>query len=686
VKHLDIGFGENLFAIHAGHNRPFKTRPEQYKHSEFDCKVHGTLGGLIEQNSWNLSVSGTWWIFLGQRLSSGVSTDAGGVGLGAIERGKAWGQAMRLRIEFPLLKRQALQLAQRRRLWLVRALLSVTQLIFVVPIYAAAISSDVFSALGSGGNLMSVLLTCNLVLIYLLQPLSACAAISSERERQTLPLLLISRISPARLVWEKFLWSLQLVFAAILVSLPAMAFAYTLGGLSGAQLVTGVVVMFVAALQVNSAGIFWSSLCGSSLQAFWGTLLTLLLLLLGPVVLFVAEIWPFREDLFGQLPMAALFCNFWQMLDSGVELADLFSADVLLSFLLNLSPPLFVSILLLVLSGLVVSRYRWEAPLTLFRNWLRELRFRRSVSPESTPAKFAGAVEDTGGQPREVRDPGKKFALFPDQPLAARECSASVTALPITHLVLSVILVLLLWLMVNSQLAAPVFGASLVLQICVFLLGVLQVQSLASRAIGSERDRETLPVLLTVPMTSAEIIRQKLAAASRFRNLLMLPLGVLLVISLFWGTTFLPGAGQERFNLFGDDWGALISHLLLFLIYWQQLTLALRVGGLCSLITRTTLRSAALTLGILFGYSMLHVFAVVLLESPLRWIELDGLIASAPLAGMVCLLSDSFPGRRSGEMLPYTSFFSGLAAMAVLLLVLRVVTEQYAGRFLQRPD
>jgi hypothetical protein len=37
-------------------------------------------------------------------------------------------------------------------------------------------------------------------------------------------------------------------------------------------------------------------------------------------------------------------------------------------------------------------------------------------------------------------------------------------------------------------------------------------------------------------------------------------------------------------------------------------------------------------------------------------------------------------------MLPYTSFFSGLAAMAVLLLVLRVVTEQYAGRFLQRPD
>lgn len=602
------------------------------------------------------------------------------------ERRKAWGPSMRFRFEFPLLKRQALQLAQRRRLWLVRALLLVTQLIFVVPLYAAAISSDVFSALGSGGNLTAVLLTCNLVLIYLLQPLSACAAISSERERQTLPLLLISRISPARLVWEKFLWSLQLVFAAIMVSLPAMAFTYSLGGISGAQLVTGVVVMFVAALQVNSAGIFWSSLCGSSLQAFWGTLLTLLVLLLGPAVLFIAEVWPFREVVFGQLPMMTLFCNFWQMLDSGVGLADLFSAELLLSFLLNLAPPLFVSILLLFLSGLVVSRYRWEAPLTLFRSWLRELRFRPPASPVNTPSKFAGVAAVAAEDSRRVRDPAKKFASFPKQPLAARECSASVTALPVTHVVLSVILVFLLWLMVNSELGATVFGASLVLQICVLLLGVLQVQSLASRAIGSERDRETLPVLLTVPISSAEIIRQKLAAASRFRNLLMLPLGALLVISLFLGTTFLPGTGQERFSLFGDAWGPLISHLLLLLIYWQQLSLALRVGGLCSLITRTTLRSASLTLGILFGYCMLHVFGVALLESPLRWIGFDGLITAAPLVGMVCLLTDGFPGGSSGGMLPYTSFFSGLAAMALLLLVLRVVTEQSAGRWLQRPD
>ncbi|MGV2336184.1 MAG UNVERIFIED_CONTAM: ABC transporter permease [Planctomycetaceae bacterium] len=124
---------------------------------------------------------------------------------------------------------------------------------------------------------------------------------------------------------------------------------------------------------------------------------------------------------------------------------------------------------------------------------------------------------------------------------------------------------------------------------CTLFLGVLQVQSLASRSIGAERDRETLAVLLTVPISSAEIVSQKLAAASSFRNLLMLPLGVLLLISLLFGTTFLglwddgmysSMGRREKFDQFGLLWGAPISHALLLVIYWQHLTLALRVGAI----------------------------------------------------------------------------------------------------------
>lgn len=594
---------------------------------------------------------------------------------------------MKLAIEFPLLKRHAIQLSQRRRLWLTRAILAITQLVFVLPIYGSSISQDGISALGTGGQLTSVLLICNLVLIYLLQPLSACAAISSERERQTLPLLLISRISPAGLILEKFLWSLQLVFSAIAVSLPAMALAYTLGGLSGVQLLMGVAVMFVAALQVNSAGIFWSSLCGSSLQAFWGTLLTLLLLLLGPVLLFVAEVWPFQENLFGGLPMAALFCSFWRLTEPSLAGADLFSADTLLVALISVVPPLFVSFTLLILSGIVVSRYRWEAPLTLLRQALRVWKSSPSPAPQKSPGPISGASPARSGDIQTARDPARKFALFPDRPLAARECSASVTSLVPTHVVLSGILIVLLWLLVNSDVRATVYQASVTLQMCVLILGVLQVQSLASRSIGAERDRETLPLLLTVPISSAEIIRQKLAAASRFRTLLLLPMGVLLLISLLFGTSYSQiGYRPVQFDLFGDSFGAPISHLLLLLIYWQHLTLALRLGGLCSLITHTTLRSAALTLGILLGYCMLHVLGVAMLDYPLRTTGLADLIAVAPLVGMVLILNDRMAGGDAGAFAACTSLFIGLAAMGVLLAVLRRVTETNAGRWLQRPD
>ena len=112
---------------------------------------------------------------------------------------------MRLKFEFPLLKRQAIQLSQRRRLWIVRTLLLLAQLTTVLPTYTALMSRSTLSVLGRGSEIFAALLVCNLVLIYLLQPFASCSMIASERERQTLPLLLISRISPRWLVWEKFL-------------------------------------------------------------------------------------------------------------------------------------------------------------------------------------------------------------------------------------------------------------------------------------------------------------------------------------------------------------------------------------------------------------------------------------------------------------------------------------------------
>jgi len=603
------------------------------------------------------------------------------------------GADVRFKLEFPLMKREAIQLSQRRRLWIVRALLLLAQLSTVLPAYTSLMSNSALSVFGRGHLLFQAILICNLVLIYLMQPFASCSMIASERERQTLPLLLISRISPAWLVWEKFLWSLQPVLSSIAVSLPVMAMIYSLGGLSGIQLASGTFVMLLAALQVNSTGIFWSTVYATPLQAFWATLLTLLVLLLGPPVLVMAEIMPFDARLFGFLPVAQLFSGFWTLVEPNFAGAGLFSGPSLLFAAVLVLPPLGVSLLLLLASTFIVSRYRWEAPATLFRRALRSAWKKPTADAERVVGTRAVRALPVASQlPGRVVEDGK-FRLFPDRPLAARECRASVTARPIAHVILAASLAVLVWLMVNTRFQAATFAASVGLQMCTLFLGVLQVQSLASRAIGAERDRETLAVLLTVPISSSEIVTQKLAAASRFRNLLMLPLGVLLLISLFFGTTFpamwdefsVPNYRLEKFDQFGVFWGAPISHLLLLVIYWQQLTLALRVGGVCSLITKTTLRAAALTFALLFGYCVAHVFFLILLEI-VRSRNFEAYLPMAPLIGMVCVIADSLSPGGEHDSVGYLSLFSGVAVMGLLLTVLRLVTARRAAEWLQRAD
>jgi ABC-type transport system involved in multi-copper enzyme maturation permease subunit len=599
-----------------------------------------------------------------------------------------------LKFEFPLLKRQAIQLSQRRRLWIVRTLLLLAQLTTVLPTYTALMSRSTLSVLGRGSEIFAALLVCNLVLIYLLQPFASCSMIASERERQTLPLLLISRISPRWLVWEKFLWSLQPVMSSIAVSLPVMAISYTLGGLSGIQLATGTFVLLLAALQCNSVGIFWSTVYATPLQAFWATLLTLLLMLLGPPVLGVAGIWPSDSQILGFLPADQPFSAFWTLVNPNFAGQGLFSGPALGIAAVLLLPPLGASLVLLLASGYVVSRFRCEAPATLLKRAIRDALTRSTV--DAVPPVQSGPVGEMAKSSRPTdrseRAAAARFALFSDRPLAARECRASVTARPIAHVILAALLAFLVWLMMNSF-QARAFECSVVLQMCTLFLGVLQVQSLASRSIGAERDRETLAVLLTVPIPSAEIVSQKLAAASRFRNLLMLPLGVLLLISLFFGTTFLglwddgmysSMGRREKFDQFGLLWGAPISHLLLLVIYWQHVTLALRVGAICSLITRTTLRSAALTFSILVGYCVLHIFLLMLLAIGRG--SFEGLIPVVPLAGLSCILSDRLPVDNGYGSMGYLSFFSGLALMGLLLTVLRVITAWKAAEWLERAD
>ena len=579
---------------------------------------------------------------------------------------RTWRHPMRFAIEFPLVKRQLLQTSQRKRLWYTRGLLTFMQLLVGLVHYdqivsrAFASNGSGIQALGSGGDFIVSSTICNLILIYLLMPLTACSAISDERSRQTLPLLLISRISPAMLVWEKFLWSLQLVFSMILASLPVLALGYSLGGMPAVRIALCALTLFTAAIQVNSAAIFWSSLTDKSVAAFWGTLLLLFLVLCVPPILSLffetrlVSLWNVDIDL------AMLFSGFWMLTDSSVtEWPDLF---------VLIFPPLALSMILLFVSGLLVSVYRWEPPFVQWRRFLINLpREWKRHSTDAVPVS----------RPRSAIESHVPRQLLQSGPIEWRECRSSITTRPITHVVLSVVLLgLVFWLLAADLVRSAVVAASM-LQMLLLFLGAMQVQSLAARAIGTERERETLQVLLTTPIPTREILRQKFSAASRVRNLLMIPFAVLSLVSLtadYWPYS------TERFAR--EDFNSpFVSEVLLLLIIWQQLTFALRVAGLCSVTCRTPMRATGATVGVLFAYCIGQFITAGLMAAA----DTNQLIPGLPLGGLMSIIGDSLR-RTDDPLLPIIALFGGMVATQLLCFALQQFTRECANVKLERAD
>jgi ABC-type transport system involved in multi-copper enzyme maturation permease subunit len=563
---------------------------------------------------------------------------------------------MRWAIEFPLVQRQMLQTAQKSTLWYVRGLLVVLQIIVGLSQYGD-LGSGV-SALGTGSKFIIGSTICNLLMIYLLMPLTACSAISGERSRQTLPLLLISRISPSRLLWEKFLWSLQPVFSMILASLPVLAIGYSLGGMPAERVALCALTLFIAAIQVNSAAIFWSSLTDKSINAFWGTIFLLFLLICFPAILSMSlelreiNLWGLRFD-FGML-----FSSFWMLTGESVALWPELAIVV--------GPPLGMAVFLLSMSGLLISRYRCEAPFVCWHRSLKE--FFHGLWHRSHEPDLVSPVRS--GRPRATAR-----TLPGYHPIAWREYRASITTKPTTHVALGVSLLALVYWMQSANFSNSVTGLAVLLKCILLFVGILQVQSLASRAIGHERERETLQLLLTTPLTIKEILQQKFAAASRVRYLLMIPFAALSLVSLtsnYWPNSW----GFYRNGILRNP---LLAETLVLLIVWQQLSFTLRLAGFCSASIRATMRAAATSVGLLAAWWLGQMFCIAMLDD----MRAPALIPCTPIGALTIAMGDERPNMYSAPLLMIAV---GMGITEILSLALWRFTLAAAPMTLERTD
>jgi ABC-2 type transport system permease protein len=128
---------------------------------------------------------------------------------------------------------------------------------FQRPVGYAQIGSGVFTALAM----------VQLALVCLVAPGLAAGAISGERERQTLDVLLVSCVPSFGIVWGKLVASVAFVLLLIVTALPLFAVVFLFGGIDGGQFLAAQLLTVTTALAVASLSLFLSALFRRTLPA-----------------------------------------------------------------------------------------------------------------------------------------------------------------------------------------------------------------------------------------------------------------------------------------------------------------------------------------------------------------------------------------------------------------------------------
>ena len=142
---------------------------------------------------------------------------------------------------------------------------------------SAAIGQGIFTAL----SLLQILL------VSFMAPAFTAGAISLEREKQTLDLLVSTPLRPGAVVVGKLLAALAFVFLMILAAIPLTAIVLMYGGAALDDVLRQQVVLFIAAIGFGSIGILFSALLKRTQAATVLTYSTVLALTLGTGFLFV---------------------------------------------------------------------------------------------------------------------------------------------------------------------------------------------------------------------------------------------------------------------------------------------------------------------------------------------------------------------------------------------------------------
>lgn len=139
-------------------------------------------------------------------------------------------------------------------------------------------------------TLYSVMAAMEFVMILFIVPASTAGAVAGEREKQTLDILLSTKITPLHIVTGKLAASISMVILLVISSMPVLSVVFCIGGITVSALFVFLLLLVVTAVYIGSFGIFFSVCCrkttGATVCAYLAMIVIVLLL---PVLLFFFE-------------------------------------------------------------------------------------------------------------------------------------------------------------------------------------------------------------------------------------------------------------------------------------------------------------------------------------------------------------------------------------------------------------
>lgn len=560
----------------------------------------------------------------------------------------------------PLLARELTEQSARRRTYIIRVVYAV--ILYGIASFAlyehlASRGFDIDSLSGSGRQLLLMLTGFQLAGVYLILPAITCGVVTAEKESDTLGLLLLTKLGPWTILWEKLLSRLFPMVMFLLLLLPLYAIAYGLGGFTPSEMAYYAWIPLATAFQVACFSLLCSVLFRTTAGAFIASYIGgVLAIWLGSIVVFVvarfaAEIHLF-ELYFGTwgtsletmvlgsdrgYPMSFAYplAGWWYLIlpeqttmyqgGGGFAFGTAFTPPTATSQL----SPLFCSFLasfLVPLSGLFC--------LAIARFFL----WRRAFIPAGNPlmAFFRGLDRFFHGinqnrVTRGVQLVSDRNPLPDNLPVAWMETTKR--SLATLRYRVRILLVMMLPLLPFIALIAFDDGLGTYSKSpygmcypiwCVIAL-LLGVQ--ASGLIAGERSRQTLDVLVSTPLTAGEILEQKLAGVWRLSWTLAIPYATAVLYEI-WHCAFRSGGvGSNTTHWSPYDNSVvevptfnlptyLVGSVVLFLVYTRLLGW---LGMYYSLRSSSRIKAILWTLSTVLAACIIGPTAAVLLDLSVGW-------------------------------------------------------------------